>query len=41
MIGLFEPVCAPWNVDGVPGDFSFGQLAARLGPHGARTSSGR
>ena len=23
MIGLFEPVCAPWKVDGVPGDFSF------------------
>jgi glycine cleavage system aminomethyltransferase T/glycine/D-amino acid oxidase-like deaminating enzyme len=23
MIGLFEPVCAPWKVDGVPGDGSF------------------
>ena len=34
MIGLFEPVCAPWKVDGVPEDFSFGELAARLGPHG-------
>jgi glycine cleavage system aminomethyltransferase T/glycine/D-amino acid oxidase-like deaminating enzyme len=26
LIGLFEPVCAPWRVDGVPGDFSFGEL---------------
>jgi glycine cleavage system aminomethyltransferase T/glycine/D-amino acid oxidase-like deaminating enzyme len=26
MIGLFEPVCAPWNVDGVPEDFSFGEI---------------
>ena len=26
MVGLFEPVCAPWKVDGVPDDFSFGQL---------------
>jgi 4-methylaminobutanoate oxidase (formaldehyde-forming) len=26
MIGLFEPVCAPWSVDGVPDDFSFGQI---------------
>ncbi len=26
MIGLFEPVCAPWKVDGVPKDFSFGTL---------------
>jgi 4-methylaminobutanoate oxidase (formaldehyde-forming) len=26
MIGLFEPVCAPWRVEGVPDDFSFGQL---------------
>ena len=26
MIGLFEPVCAPWKVDGVPEDFSFGEL---------------
>ena len=35
MVGLFEPVCAPWKVDGVPEDFSFGELAARLGPDGA------
>ncbi|HEV7559135.1 MAG TPA: FAD-dependent oxidoreductase [Kofleriaceae bacterium] len=26
MIGLFEPVCAPWKVGGVPDDFSFGEL---------------
>jgi glycine cleavage system aminomethyltransferase T/glycine/D-amino acid oxidase-like deaminating enzyme len=26
MIGLFEPVCAPWRVGGVPEDFSFGSL---------------
>jgi 4-methylaminobutanoate oxidase (formaldehyde-forming) len=26
MLGLFEPVCAPWKVEGVPADFSFGQL---------------
>ena len=27
MVGLFEPVCAPWKVEGVPEDFSFGDLA--------------
>ena len=26
LVGLFEPVCAPWKVDGVPEDFSFGEL---------------
>jgi glycine cleavage system aminomethyltransferase T/glycine/D-amino acid oxidase-like deaminating enzyme len=26
MIGLFEPVCAPWNVRGIPDDFSFGEI---------------
>ena len=26
MVGLFEPVCAPWKVEGIPGDFSFGEL---------------
>ena len=26
MIGLFEPVCAPWKVEGVPDDFSFGEI---------------
>ncbi len=36
MIGLFEPVCAPWKVDGVPGDFSFGEIQPdwdRMGPY--------
>ncbi len=26
MVGLFEPVCAPWRVQGIPDDFSFGEL---------------
>jgi glycine cleavage system aminomethyltransferase T len=26
MLGLFEAVCAPWRVEGVPADFSFGEL---------------
>jgi glycine/D-amino acid oxidase-like deaminating enzyme len=26
MIGLFEPVCAPWKIEGVPTDFSFGEI---------------
>ncbi len=26
LIGLFEPECAPWNVGGIPGDFSFGEI---------------
>ncbi|HEY2948104.1 MAG TPA: FAD-dependent oxidoreductase [Micromonosporaceae bacterium] len=26
MIGLFEAVCAPWRVDGIPENFSFGAL---------------
>jgi 4-methylaminobutanoate oxidase (formaldehyde-forming) len=36
MIGLFEPVCAPWKVDGIPQDFSFGELPPdwdRMGPY--------
>ena len=36
MVGLFEPVCAPWKVDGVPEDFSFGELNPdwdRMGPY--------
>ncbi len=35
MIGLFEPVCAPWRIEGIPDDFSFGDLAPdwdRMGP---------
>ena len=26
MVGLFEPLCAPWNVKGIPDDFSFGEI---------------
>jgi glycine cleavage system aminomethyltransferase T/glycine/D-amino acid oxidase-like deaminating enzyme len=36
MLGLFEAVCAPWHVDGVPADFSFGELPPdwdRMGPY--------
>jgi len=36
MVGLFEPVCAPWNVGRVPEDFSFGEIPPdwdRMGPY--------
>ena len=36
MIGLFEPVCAPWQVDGIPSDSSFTTLPPdwdRMGPY--------
>lgn len=36
MIGLFEPVCAPWMVDRVPESFSFGEIHPdwdRMGPY--------
>jgi glycine cleavage system aminomethyltransferase T/glycine/D-amino acid oxidase-like deaminating enzyme len=36
MVGLFEPICAPWKVEGVPDDFSFGELTPdweRMGPY--------
>ena len=36
LLGLFEPVCAPWQVGGVPEDFSFGELSPdwdRMGPY--------
>jgi 4-methylaminobutanoate oxidase (formaldehyde-forming) len=36
MLGLFEPVCAPWMVGGVPADFSFGSIPPdwdRMGPY--------
>jgi glycine cleavage system aminomethyltransferase T/glycine/D-amino acid oxidase-like deaminating enzyme len=36
LVGFFEPVCAPWKVDGVPSDFSFGELTPdweRMGPY--------
>ncbi len=42
MIGLFEPVCAPWKVDGVPEDFSFGEITPdweRMGPYVERAMS--
>ena len=26
MIGLFEPVCAPWMIEGIPKEFSFGEI---------------
>lgn len=26
MVGLFEPVAAPWRLEGIPSDFSFGDL---------------
>jgi len=35
MVGLFEPVAAAWNVDGIPRDFSFGEITPdwdRMGP---------
>jgi 4-methylaminobutanoate oxidase (formaldehyde-forming) len=36
MVGLFETVCAPWHVDRVPEDFSFGTIPPdwdRMGPY--------
>ena len=36
MIGLFEPICAPWNVGRIPEDFSFGEIQPdwdRMGPY--------
>jgi len=36
LIGLFEPVCAPWKIDGIPSDFSFGEIAPdwdRMAPY--------
>lgn len=26
LVGLFEPVCAPWNIAKIPEDFSFGEI---------------
>ncbi|HEX6934389.1 MAG TPA: FAD-dependent oxidoreductase [Streptosporangiaceae bacterium] len=40
MLGMFEPVCAPWKVGGVPEDFSFGELPPdwdRMGPYLEKT----
>ncbi len=42
MLGMFEPVCAPWRVDGVPADFSFGELPPdwdRMTPYLEQTMS--
>ncbi|MEW5739484.1 MAG: FAD-dependent oxidoreductase [Myxococcota bacterium] len=42
MIGLFEPRCAPWKIEGVPEDFSFGELAPdwdRMTPYLERAMS--
>src|ERR1051326_282160 len=36
MIGLFEAVCAPWNVGRIPQSFSFGEIPPdwdRMGPY--------
>ncbi len=36
MIGLFEPECAPWGVDRIPEEFSFGEIPPdwdRMGPY--------
>jgi 4-methylaminobutanoate oxidase (formaldehyde-forming) len=36
MVGLFEPICAPWKVGGVPQDFSFGEISPdwdRMAPY--------
>ncbi len=42
MIGLFEPICAPWKVEGMPQDFSFGEITPdwdRMGPYVERAMS--
>src|SRR5580692_11240681 len=42
MLGMFEPVCAPWKVDGIPQNFSFGELPPdwdRMGPFLEQTMS--
>lgn len=26
LVGLFEPVCAPWRIEGIPSHFSFGEI---------------
>ncbi|MBA3819362.1 MAG: GcvT family protein [Deltaproteobacteria bacterium] len=36
MIGLFEPLCAPWKIEGIPDDFSFAEIQPdweRMGPY--------
>ena len=42
MVGLFEPVAAAWKVEGIPADFSFGQIPPdwdRMGPFVERAMS--
>lgn len=42
MLGLFEPGAAPWKLDGIPEDFSFGEIEPdwdRVGPHLERAYS--
>ncbi len=42
MIGLFEPVCAPWKVEGIPSDFSFAEIPPdwdRMAPYLERAMS--
>jgi 4-methylaminobutanoate oxidase (formaldehyde-forming) len=36
LVGLFEPVCAPWQIEGIPGNFSFGEIGPdwdRMAPY--------
>ena len=40
LVGLFEPVGAPWHLDGAAGRLRVRDDRARLGPDDARTSSG-
>ena len=42
MLGLFEPACAPWQVDGIPAGFSFGEISPdwdRMAPYLEKTMS--
>ncbi len=42
MIGLFEPECAPWKIEGIPHDFSFAEIPPdweRMGPFLERAMS--
>ena len=42
MLGLFEPGAAPWKLEGIPEDFSFGEIEPdwdRVGPHLERAYS--
>ena len=44
LVGLFEPVCAPWNVEGIPEDFSFGEIPPdwdRMTPYLEKAMSAR